>query len=151
MAICTATYIVHVLDIWMAIRAISFSELFYHLGSTYAENHSSAMSRPQYTVLQKYRHTRNFLKTRVIVKVLKNPCYPMNVDQFRRESSKKELFFWKKKKSKWPIKKNWVFQPPPKAEQSPPKFHGLVPGLVGLIDAKGSHVAQPIWLWGCLT
>ena len=27
----------------MAIRAISFSELFYHLGSTYAENHSSAV------------------------------------------------------------------------------------------------------------
>ena len=28
--------------------------------------------------------------------------------------------------------KNWVFQPPPKAEQFPPKFHGLVLGLVGL-------------------
>ena len=33
-----------------------------------------------YTVLQKYRHTRNFLETRVIIKILKNPCYPINVD-----------------------------------------------------------------------
>ena len=31
------------------------------------------------------------------------------------------------------------------------KFHGLVLGLVGLIDAKGIDVAQPIWLWGCAT
>ena len=29
------------------------------------------------------------------------------------------------------------------------KFYGLVLGLVGLIDAKGIDVAQPIWLWGC--
>ena len=26
------------------------------------------------------------------------------------------------------------------------KFHGLVLGLVGLIDVKGIGVAQPIWL-----
>ena len=32
-----------------------------------------------------------------------------------------------------------------------PKFHRLVLGLVGLIDAKGIDVAQPIWSWGCLT
>ena len=122
---------VHVLDIWMAIRAISFSELFYHLGSTYAENHSSAMSRPQYTVLQKYRHTRNFLKTRVIIKVLKNPCYPMNVDQFRRESSKKELFFWKKKNQNGRLKKTEFFKIA-KSQYSlwKWKFHGLVLGLV---------------------
>ena len=31
------------------------------------------------------------------------------------------------------------------AEQFPPKFHGLVLGLVGLIDAKGIDLAQPIW------
>ena len=42
-------------------------------------------------------------------------------------------------------KKNRVFQPPQKAEQLPQKFHGLVLGLVGLIDAKGIDVAQPIW------
>ena len=31
------------------------------------------------------------------------------------------------------------------------KFHGLVLGLVKLIDAKGIDVAQPILLWGCPT
>ena len=31
------------------------------------------------------------------------------------------------------------------------KFLRLVLGLVGLIDAKGIDVAQPIWLWGCPT
>ena len=33
----------------------------------------------------------------------------------------------------------------PKAEQVQPKIHGLVLGLVGLIDAKSIDVAQPIW------
>ena len=36
---------------------------------------------------------------------------------------------------------------PPKAEQFSPKFHKLV---LGLVDAKGIHFAQPIWLSGCL-
>jgi hypothetical protein len=39
----------------------------------------------------------------------------------------------------------------PKAEQFPPKFHGLVPWLKELIDAKGIDVAQPIWLRDCPT
>ena len=41
--------------------------------------------------------------------------------------------------------KELSFQLPPKTEQLSPKFHGLVLGLVGLIDAKGIDVAQPIW------
>ena len=53
--------------------------------------------------------------------------------------------------AKWPTQKNWVFQPPPKAEQLSPKFHRLVLGLVGLNDAKSINVAQRIWPWGCLT
>ena len=32
----------------------------------------------------------------------------------------------------------------------PPKFHGLVLGIVGLIDVKGIDVAQPIQLRDCL-
>jgi hypothetical protein len=40
-------------------------------------------------------------------------------------------------------------QLPPKAEQFLPKFHRLVIGLVGLIDAKGINVTQPIWPSGC--
>ena len=34
---------------------------------------------------------------------------------------------------------------PPKVEQLLPKFHRFVLGLAGLIDAKGTDVAQPIW------
>ena len=37
------------------------------------------------------------------------------------------------------------FSTSPKTEQFPPKFHGLVLGLLGLNDAKGIKVAQPIW------
>ena len=40
--------------------------------------------------------------------------------------------------------KKLSFSTSPKGEQFPPKFHGLVLGLVGLIDAKGIDVAQPI-------
>ena len=47
--------------------------------------------------------------------------------------------------------KKLSFSTSPKAEQFPPKFYGLVLGLVGLIDVrgigvKGIDVAQPIWL-----
>ena len=42
--------------------------------------------------------------------------------------------------SKSPILKNFLW-----------KFHGSVLGLVGLIDAKGIDLSQPIWLWGCPT
>ena len=45
--------------------------------------------------------------------------------------------------------KNWVFQPPTKAEKLSPKFHRLVLGLVGLNDAKGINVTQPMWPSGC--
>ena len=50
-----------------------------------------------------------------------------------------------KKKFKMADSKKLSFSTSPKAEQFPPKFHGLVLGLVGLIDAKGNDVAQPIW------
>ena len=50
-----------------------------------------------------------------------------------------------KKKFKMADSKKLSFSTLPKAEQFPPKFHGLVLGLVGLIDAKGNDVAQPIW------
>ena len=36
------------------------------------------------------------------------------------------------------------FSTSPKAEQFQPKFHELVLGLVGLNDAKGMDLAQPI-------
>ena len=50
-----------------------------------------------------------------------------------------------KKNSKWPTQKKLSFTTSPKTEQFPPKFYGLVLGLVELNDAKGIEVAQPIW------
>ena len=47
--------------------------------------------------------------------------------------------------------KKLSFSTSSKAEQFPPKFHGLDLGLVGLIDAKGINVTQPIWWSGCPT
>ena len=49
------------------------------------------------------------------------------------------------KKFKMTNSKKLSFSTSPKAEQFLPKFHGLVLGFVGLIDAKGIDVAQPIW------
>ena len=51
----------------------------------------------------------------------------------------------KQKKIKMADSKKLSFSTSSKAEQFMPKFHGLVLGLVGLIDAKGIDVAQRIW------
>ena len=47
----------------------------------------------------------------------------------------KIYFFLEKENSKWPTQKKLSFSTWPKAEQFP-QFHGLVLGLVGLIDAN---------------
>ena len=61
-----------------------------------------------------------------------------------RMKQKKEKNF-KKKNSKWPIFQNGRFSKSPILEKILRKFYRLVLGLVGLIDAKGIDVAQPIW------
>ena len=63
----------------------------------------------------------------------------------------KKIFFLLKKKFKMADSKKLSFSTSPKAEQFPPKFHRLVLGIVGLIDAKGINVTQPIWPWSWLT
>ena len=63
---------------------------------------------------------------------------------FHEDEAKKKLFF-RKKKIKMADSKKLSFSTSSKAEQIPPKFHGLVLGLVELIDAKGIDVVQPIW------
>ena len=63
------------------------------------------------------------------------------------------LFFFKKKrkkKSKWPTLKTEIFKTA-NFQKFSWKFQGLVLGLVGLINAEGIDVVQPIWLWGCLS
>ena len=57
----------------------------------------------------------------------------------------------KQKKFKMADSKKLSFTTSPKAEQFPPKFHGLVLGLVELIEGKGIEMAQPIWPGGSPT
>ncbi len=59
---------------------------------------------------------------------------------------KQKKIFFEEKNSKWPIFQNGRFSKLPILEIFSRKFHRLVLGLVGLIDAKGIDVAQPIWL-----
>ena len=59
----------------------------------------------------------------------------------------KKIFFFEKK-FKMADSKKLSFSTSPKAEQFPPKFHGLVFDLVELIDVKGIDFAQSICPWG---
>ena len=70
------------------------------------------------------------LETRVIIKIVAHPGYPINVEWFSWEWRKKI-----EKKIKMAESKNLRFSKP-----------GLVLGLVELIDKKGIDVDQPIWL-----
>ena len=56
----------------------------------------------------------------------------------------------KQKESKMADSKKQSFSKSPILKIFSQKFHRLVLGLVGLIDAKGIKVAQPILSWGCL-
>ena len=48
---------------------------------------------------------RFFLEIRVIIKILKNPCYPINIGRFSLGKSKKKNFFSKKKIQNGRLKK----------------------------------------------
>jgi hypothetical protein len=56
---------------------------------------------------------------------------------------KKNIFF--EKKFKMADSKKLSFSKSPILKKISRKFYRLVLGLVGLIDAKGIGVAQPIW------
>ena len=71
------------------------------------------------------RIARNLLKTSENIKISTHPFYHTY--------------------SKWPIFQNRRFSKSPILEIFSRKFHRLVLGLVGLIDAKDIDVAQPIW------
>ena len=57
----------------------------------------------------------------------------------------KQKYFSEKKIQNGRLKKA-RFPAPPILNVFLQKFYGLVLGLIGLIDAKGIAVAQPIWL-----
>ena len=85
-------------------------------------------------------HNPSFLlEIRVIIKISKNPCYPINVDWFSLEWSKISFFFEKKKYKMADSKKTYC-PAPPILNIFSWKFHGLVLGLVGFIDAKGIDI-----------
>ena len=64
---------------------------------------------------------------------------------------KQKKIFFLKKKFKMADWKKGHFSKSPILDIFLWKFNGLVLGLVGLNDAKGINLAQPIWLWGCPT
>ena len=70
---------------------------------------------------------RNLLENREDMKYLPHPFYHTNLDWFIRKWSKN---------SKWPIFQNVRFSKSPILKNFSRKFHRLVLGLVGLIDAK---------------
>ena len=90
------------------------------------------------------------LEIRVIIKISSHPWYPRTFDWFSLGSSQKK-YFWKKNSKMADLKKTEFFNYPQKLSNCRQNFYRLVLGLVGLIDAKGIDVAQPIWSWGCLT
>jgi hypothetical protein len=63
---------------------------------------------------------------------------------FHGDEAKKKFFFWKKKIQNGRLKK-LSFSKSPILKKFLRKFHGLVLGSIGLIDAKGIDVAQLIW------
>ena len=102
----------------------------------------------QYTLYNTIlRIARNLLETREDIPwVESHSFYHIICDRFSWGSS--NFFFLFKKRiqngrfskghfSKSPILKIFLW-----------KFHGLVLKLVGLIDAKGIDLAQPVWSWG---
>ena len=58
---------------------------------------------------------------------------------------KQKKYFFEEKNSKLLIFQNGHFSKWPILEIFLQKFHRLVLGFIGLIDAKGIDVAQPIW------
>jgi hypothetical protein len=74
-----------------------------------------------YTLLQKYRHTKNLLETRVTIKILAHPCYPINFDWFS--------FPFCKNIFKMADSKKLRFAKLPILKKISRKFYGLVLGL----------------------
>ena len=84
------------------------------------------------------RIARNLLETRENIKIESHPFYHIICDW--GDQANNFYFFWKKI-PKCPFFKMAVFQNLQFSNFFSWKFHGLVLGLVGLIDAKGIDVA----------
>ena len=69
-------------------------------------------------------------------------AFSLFIDKIQNKTKSKNPIT-KNKKTK--TKQNVNFPAPPILNNFRRKFHGLVLGLVELIDTKGIGVAQPIW------
>ena len=58
---------------------------------------------------------------------------------------KQKKYFFEEKNSKWMMFQNGRFSKSSILDFFLQKFHRLVLGIVGLIDAKAINVAQPLW------
>ena len=67
------------------------------------------------------------------------------------KEKQKPIYFFEKQIQNGQLKKKGHFSKSPILNILLSKFHELVLGLVGLNDAKGIEMAQPIWSSGCLT
>ena len=94
----------------------------------------------RYAVLHMFTQVL-FWAGKVISKISTHPCYPWNFDWFSWEWSKK-IFFWIVFFKMANLKKL-------RFQNFLRKFLRLVLGLVGLNDAKGIEMVQPIWSSGC--
>ena len=112
-------------------------------------SHAICMFVCKYTLAAEMFGVGDFwLETRVIIKILSHPWYRRTFDWFSWGWSK--TFFFEKKVQNGQLKKTEFFKIA-NSQNFLWKFHGLVLGLEGLIDAKGIDLSQPIWLWGCPT
>ena len=87
----------------------------------------------------------------VTSRTIYGPFYYVHL--IRTEESKNQSIFKRSYYAipKWPFFKMVGYQNRQFSNFFLWKFHGLVLGLVGLIDAKNIDVAQPIWSWDCPT
>ena len=90
-----------------------------------------------YSVFHNFISPLIFLEIMVFLKIESHPFYPLIVTDLTCDEAKKKI--------KMSDSKKLSFSIPPILNIFFQKFHGLVLGLVGLIDAKGIDVAQPIW------
>ena len=91
------------------------------------------------TILQKYRHTRNLLETRMITSLLMLP-------NFHGKEAKK-ILLCKTNFLNGRLKTTEFFN----HYQKLSNFRQNFMGLAGLIDAKGINFTQSIWPSGCPT
>ena len=116
---------------------IANNQNFLFLNKKYLKNISPNHSKNWYLHCIILRIARNFVETRENIKILTHPFYHINLDWFSWEWGT-IFFFFEIKMANF---KKLRFSKSPILKKFSRKFHRLVLGLVGLIEAKGIDVA----------